>query len=156
MIKLNKKKKAFTLIELIIVIAIIAILTAVTAPKVAHIIEKSKVAGVEKTQKTFESLVTSKYNKHFYEYPTEAALANKIYTVLSQDDEYKNYKNPLNKAQQGVGLLTGTTFTDSNKAIYIFTNTPTAAAITSIPKGVIYVVIKDAKITSDYGGSAEF
>ena len=46
--KQNKKKKGFTLIELIIVIAIIAILAAIAIPNFLSIQRKSKVKADKK------------------------------------------------------------------------------------------------------------
>lgn len=58
-----KKKKAFTLIELIIVIAIIAILAAIAIPVSSKLIEKAKVAQLEGDIKLIQSAAISTYNE---------------------------------------------------------------------------------------------
>ena len=57
-----KKKKAFTLIELIIVIAILAILAAIAIPVFSNITEKAKVAQLEGDIKLIQSAAISTYN----------------------------------------------------------------------------------------------
>ncbi|GFP77568.1 prepilin-type N-terminal cleavage/methylation domain-containing protein [Clostridium fungisolvens] len=55
--RLKKKKKGFTLIELIIVIAIIAILAAIAIPSFTQIREKSKVKVDEASSDTIKKAV---------------------------------------------------------------------------------------------------
>lgn len=55
MIKLRKKQKGFTLVELLIVIAIIAVLAAVVTPVALSAIEKSKATAVYAEIKSIET-----------------------------------------------------------------------------------------------------
>jgi general secretion pathway protein G len=55
------KKKAFTLIELIVVIAIIAILAAIIAPNAFRAIEKAKIARVEADAKAIKTAAYAMY-----------------------------------------------------------------------------------------------
>jgi len=58
MMKSIKKKKGFTLIELIIVIAIIAVLTAIAVPKYVGIQKDAKIKADIATAKTISSSVS--------------------------------------------------------------------------------------------------
>ena len=56
-----KRKRAFTLIELIVVIAIIAILAAIIAPNAFRAIEKAKIAKVEGDLKAIKTAALAYY-----------------------------------------------------------------------------------------------
>lgn len=58
-VQTKKKKKGFTLVELIIVIAIIAILAAIALPKFGQIRENSNVSADIATAKTIQTAVVA-------------------------------------------------------------------------------------------------
>ncbi|WP_230976963.1 type II secretion system protein [Proteiniclasticum sediminis] len=61
MIKIAKKQKGFTLVELLIVIAIIAVLAAVIAPVAVGALEKSKATAVVANVKSFQTAELTYY-----------------------------------------------------------------------------------------------
>ena len=79
---LKKKKKGFTLIELIIVIAIIAILAAVALPKFGEVRQNANIKTDIANAKTIAGAATTLY--------TEEKLTAGTYTVGSNDtlDDY--------------------------------------------------------------------
>lgn len=85
--KLNqKKKKGFTLIELIIVIAIIAILAAIAIPKFSSITKSANVKADISNAKTIESAVTklvaeNKLPAGTYTVKDTATIADELQTV---------------------------------------------------------------------------
>jgi prepilin-type N-terminal cleavage/methylation domain-containing protein len=61
MIKITKKQKGFTLVELLIVIAIIAVLAAVIAPVAVGALEKSKATAVVANVKSLQTAELTYY-----------------------------------------------------------------------------------------------
>lgn len=141
--KINKK--AFTLIELMIVLAIIAILAILLLPKAQYYVEQSKRTGIEQNRRTLVALATNKYEKNYDNSTDDTDRVQKTYDDLSKIDDINKLRNPLNKVQVGLGIITGSTFTDQGKAAYVLTEIPNEG---DIPDGVVFVVLKDGKTTS--------
>ena len=68
--KLNRSKKGFTLIELMIVVAIIGILAAVAVPKFADLVTKSKEASSKGVLGAIRSAISIYYGDTEGTYPT--------------------------------------------------------------------------------------
>lgn len=146
----RSEKKGHTLLELMISMAIIAIVAALMIPKSSDSIKGAKLAGIERNCVLLKNTVAAKYIKQRYLYNTEDEIVTAIYNDILTGKDITSFVNPLNKSMVGIGLIKGNTFTDSNKAAYIFTDKPISS---TIPEGVVYVVIKDKKVTANYGGN---
>lgn len=78
----KKKKKGFTLVELIAVVAILAILAAVAVPRVVGYVDKSKKVAIQTTASTIYNAAEIAYsdgklkvdNKKFDEIPVKDAI----------------------------------------------------------------------------------
>lgn len=70
---MNKVKKGFTLIELMIVVAIIGILAAIAIPKFADLITKSKEGSTKGSLGAMRSALTIYYGEQEGTYPFTAA-----------------------------------------------------------------------------------
>ena len=77
-----KKKKGFTLIELMIVVAIIGILAAVAIPKFADLVTKSKEASVKGWIGAVRSAVSIYYSD------TEGYFPGNVFSGLTTDAKY--------------------------------------------------------------------
>lgn len=62
-----KKKKGFTLIELIAVVAILAVLAAVAVPRVISYVERSKVVSLKSSCKVIYNAAENAYNDGCFE-----------------------------------------------------------------------------------------
>lgn len=139
-------KKAFTMIELMVVVAIVAVLSIVLLPKATQAMAKAKQTGTDKNQQFLEGMVRTTLDKHYYSAPTAEEVVQRTYTQLSKNEEVVNLTNPFDKTRKGIGLIEGDTFTDTNKAAYIFTDTPN---LETLPDGTAYVLVKDARLVSN-------
>lgn len=138
-------KKAFTMIELMVVVAIVAVLSIVLLPKATQAMAKAKQTGTDKNQQFLEGMVRTTLDKHYYSAPTAEEVVQRTYTQLSKNEEVVNLTNPFDKTRKGIGLIEGDTFTDTNKAAYIFTDTPN---LETLPDGTAYVLVKDARLVT--------
>ena len=77
-----KKKKGFTLIELMIVVAIIGILAAVAIPKFADLVTKSKEASVKGLIGAVRSAISIYYSD------TEGYFPGNLFEGLTNDSKY--------------------------------------------------------------------
>lgn len=136
--KKHLKKSAFTLIELLIVISIIVILAIILFPKAKYSIEKAKMTGVDQNRRTLISFATSEYEKQYDSSTDDADRVQKTYDKLSKIDAVKTMQSPFDKNKIGLGFIDGSTFTDTGKAAYIFTEQPDEA---TIPDGIVYVAL---------------
>lgn len=109
----KKKKKGFTLIELIIVIAIIAILAAIAVPKFMNVTKDAKVKADIANAKTIESAITT-------------ALATDKLTFKSGSTTEVNLSDllqniPKGKYKEGkfMATVTSASATDDRKVIKV-------------------------------------
>lgn len=128
MIKIAKKQKGFTLVELLIVIAIIAVLAAVIAPVAVGALEKSKATAVVANVKSLQTAELTHYAdkgalpadasvfelnsdlKFTTDSTTEFTLGGVTYTYASG---ILTFKTPPNA--KVIELLTAAGFTDDTK-----------------------------------------
>jgi len=78
----KKKKKGFTLIELIIVIAIIAILAAIALPRFGQIRENGNVKADIATAKNIQTAINTAVSNGDLSLPTGTAVTVDLTTVL--------------------------------------------------------------------------
>lgn len=147
------KKKAFTLIELMVVLAVLSILAALLAPKANSYIIRAKRTGIEQNKSLLESLARYEYTRASSVATSEDDRVAKTFQVLSKNKDLLDMKNPINEVQQGIGLIKGSTFVNTNKAAYVFTDNPVAS---TIPDGVAYVVLKTGLVTSNVGMNGDY
>jgi type IV pilus assembly protein PilA len=93
----QKKKKGFTLIELIIVIAIIAILAAIALPKFGQIRESGNVKADIATAKNIQTAVSTALSNGDLAYPTTTA---KTLTTAELESVLASGTVPTAKASQ--------------------------------------------------------
>lgn len=140
-----KKEKGFTLIELWIVLAIVIVLAMVIVPSTMGLHKKAKQTGVEHNKRLIEMYASIEYEKTDLTDISNTAIAGTVFNNLSKNTDVNTMVNPLNKQQKGIGYINGTTYDNSNKAAYVFTDNPVVAGI---PEGVVFVVIKNGIVTS--------
>ncbi|MDD5688057.1 MAG: prepilin-type N-terminal cleavage/methylation domain-containing protein [Elusimicrobia bacterium] len=80
---MNKIKKGFTLIELMIVVAIIGILAAIAIPKFADLIRKSKEGATKGSLGALRSALTIYYGEMEGTYPMPGVAENALTTEFS-------------------------------------------------------------------------
>lgn len=74
--QLNKKRKGFSLVELVVVMAIIGILLVVMAPNYKGFIDDAKRVGVKADARTLQTMITLvEVNSKIVNDPTVASLA---------------------------------------------------------------------------------
>ncbi|WP_275372634.1 prepilin-type N-terminal cleavage/methylation domain-containing protein [Clostridium tertium] len=144
------KKKAFTLIELIIVIACISILSVVAVPKYQNIKKEVQLSGANKNKELLDSIVNAKYKRYISKGLNYSDSVAKVYSEISTEIDFTTMQNPLDKTKKGVGIIYGDRYDGTNKAAYIFTRVPD---ITSMPEGTIYTVVMQSGIESNYVGN---
>lgn len=109
---LKKKKKGFTLVELIIVIAIIAILVALAIPKFGEIIENTNTKADQATAKNIATIVAQ-----------QIADGQKLSTAEVKDGDTTVYNkldgNKLPKAKAANGSTTFTYNVDDDGNITV-------------------------------------
>ncbi|MFN2101300.1 prepilin-type N-terminal cleavage/methylation domain-containing protein [Finegoldia dalianensis] len=99
---LKKKKKAFTLLELLVVLAILAILIAIAIPVYKGQKEKAAITAHNANVRVLETAVES-YRQDHGEYPknVDALKGNYIKSVpkvpVSNNENLKNQKYLINK-----------------------------------------------------------
>jgi prepilin-type N-terminal cleavage/methylation domain-containing protein len=92
-IRKSRKKRAFTIVELVIVIAIIAILAAVMIPTFSSIVEKAKISG--------KNQLAATYNKAIVSYETVNGSVDSMHDVILALKEYGFDKKDLMDTENG-------------------------------------------------------
>lgn len=88
-----KKKKGFTLIELIAVVAILAVLAAVAVPRVISYVEKSKITALKTTCKILNDATLSAYNDGYLDNLIKKTRPQVENEASMSNDEVLNYVN---------------------------------------------------------------
>lgn len=138
------KRKAFTLIELVITIGIVALLSTLLTPKAKTTIDNSKQVGVDKNKNLFSSIVTLK-KEQIGMLTTIEDMKDFYTTKIENNSDLKETRNPFNKKQKGVGFIIGDTYDNTDKALYIFTRQPQED---TLPKGTVYTVLTNDEVIS--------
>jgi len=118
MIKLRKKQKGFTLVELLIVIAIIAVLAAVVTPVTLSAINKSKATAVYAEMKSLETADLTHYVQNGEYFEDTAGFANfEINGVSFVADVFtsKNGTYTITANADGKRVITATDVADNVK-----------------------------------------
>ncbi|ETI88428.1 MAG: hypothetical protein Q607_CBUC00201G0007 [Clostridium butyricum DORA_1] len=121
--ELMKKKKGFTLVELIIVIAIIAVLAAVAIPKFSSVRNDANVKADLATAKNIHTLVAGEIASNRIKITTGDAEANYALTAVGENGGVVNIsekldgaKTPKNGTEFKVGI-------DKNADISVYVDT---------------------------------
>lgn len=104
--ELQKKKKGFTLVELIIVIAIIAVLIALAIPKFGTVIENSNQKADQATAKNIATIVAQKIATGST--VTSGTVTGDSADTLSVSQALDGTKTPKAKAASGAASFTYT------------------------------------------------
>lgn len=88
---LKMKKKAFTLVEMLVVLGIISVLLLLFVPNLSKQKEAVKEKGNEAIVKVVESQ-SELYELKFHKVPTIAELVDEEYITQEQADEYAKKK----------------------------------------------------------------
>lgn len=109
--QLTKKKKGFTLVELIIVIAIIAILAAMAIPKFSSMRLQAKASNDVAAAKNIATITATLISNGTITAPTTST--DKTITLSASGTEATEIKNQLDGkvSTDGLGEASGVTFT---------------------------------------------
>lgn len=121
---MKKRKKGFTLIELMIVLAVIAILAIVLVPKIGSTKKEARNAGVTTNVRAVQAYLENKLDSYNGTLPDAATLAGNLQTNFTDD---KSMVNPFTKSNKFasdkdaaattgpcVYVTTGTTYTKAD------------------------------------------
>lgn len=101
--KLKSRKKAFTLIELIIVIAIIALLAAIAIPKYKVSKEKAAITAHNANISMLKTAASLKLN--------ESSSSDGVIKWSEEEGDYKNYIDKWPKVPEGSDKIKGKEYT---------------------------------------------
>lgn len=144
----RKTPGAFTIIELMVTLSIVTILSIVLMPKVKGAIVSAKMLGVEKTLGNIYALSDSLLERNQLTAKITESDTEKTITTLLDNKTFKEARNPFIKDNKGIGLIVGSTYDNTKKAIYIFTEQPNEYLL---PNGTIYLVINKYGIHKGIG-----
>ncbi|MFA9396891.1 MAG: type II secretion system protein [Clostridiaceae bacterium] len=134
---LNKKKKGFTLIELMIVLAIIAILAVVLIPKAGTMKDSAKSAGVSTNVNSVRAILETKVmnDKYLGDATETQAILNKTFTGENA------IANPFTKDESVSAEVTVLT-SDNENAIVVY-DAVNGATTVNIPETIPTVTTTD-------------
>lgn len=117
-----KRKKGFTLAELLIVVAIIAVLVAVAIPVFLNQLEKSRRSVDMHTARTIESVLANAVNDGTIQFPSNMNNKNNysVFVVIARDKASfpKDYTG-----KWGINPVNGTLFCGADASVRINTTT---------------------------------
>ena len=107
---MNKKKKGFTLIELIVVIAILGILAAIAIPRLSGFTDQAKKASDEQMANVVANAAATYYAANNSTVPTMAQLAtdnliSKNYTAADLTSSYYKAGSPVFTIEAGTSPI---------------------------------------------------
>lgn len=134
--KLNKKRKGFTLVELIVVIVILGILMLIGSMKYADVKDQANVAVVKTNHRTLVSALQLKMAQNQGAIPTSATLPDLVPSIKDTKDATKVVPNGANYSyafdpQKKEGTLTST-YTKSGSTTPVTIKTTLSDGVTTI------------------------
>lgn len=133
------KKKAFTLIELLMVISLIAIMMVLFLPSLSPIKTETKQLTVTKNKDSLTGAVGMKLARLRTQGLGGDILLDELMRELNTETSIANMSNPFDATKKGIGIIKGDTYDNTNKAAYIFTSSPKEE---TIPQGTVFTVVK--------------
>lgn len=115
---MKKRKKGFTLIELMIVLAVIAILAIVLVPKIGSTKKEARNAGVTTNVRAVQAYLENKLDSYNGTLPDADDLASKLHDNFTDD---KSMVNPFNKSADFT--YKGETSAAADPCVYVTTDT---------------------------------
>lgn len=134
--KLNKKRKGFTLVELIVVIVILGILMLIGSMKYADVKDQANVAVVKTNHRTLVSALQLKMAQNQGAIPTSATLPDLVPSIKDTKDATKVVPNGANYSyafdlQKKEETLTST-YTKSGSTTPVTIKTTLSDGVTTI------------------------
>ena len=150
LMKIMKKKKGFTLIELMIVLAIIAILAVVLIPKATIFKNSAKASGVLTNVNTVQAYLETKTGSNFPQNSND--ITNLVNTMGSNFATGSNNSSPIknpyyNNNSSSTTIATSTPSKGDGTDIAITSSTPT----TSSTNGTITMSLNASGFTNYEG-----
>lgn len=134
------KKKAFTMIEILVVIVVVMLLALLLLPKTKYYADSAKQVSLEKNKQFLSALATTVYESTFEGSSSNTDRLQNTYSKLSSMSEISSLQNSLDKSKVGIGFIKGSDYPNSNKAAYILTTKP---SVETFPEGTILLYFPD-------------
>lgn len=134
------KRKAFTLVELLMVIGIISIMMTLLIPSIGPIKTETKELSIKKNEDTLKEVVDLKLARLRAQEVSNDTLLDSLMTDLNQEPTINSMTNPFDGTKRGIGLIVGDTYDNTDKAVYLFTIPPKEE---TLPKGTAYIVLNN-------------
>lgn len=143
--KKQRKKSAFTLIEIIIVVALISIMVGAILPKIKPNSIDLKETQMESNKALFVSAAQASEKLSSHKYTSTQSLVYDIYQDLLNNKALNNISNPYDSTKKGIGYSYASSPNLSvGLPFYVLMNEPSY-----VPKGVNYYVVKTNPLPSD-------